>query len=63
MTVSKKDLATVVAVYGWHKGMKCPYLENMSTTVRMIDLLLMRGNLSMKSMAMSAQTIDDTLRG
>ncbi|WVZ97742.1 LOW QUALITY PROTEIN: hypothetical protein U9M48_043256 [Paspalum notatum var. saurae] len=42
--------------------MKCPYLENLSTTVRTTDLPPTLGNPSTKSIAMSLQTSDGTGR-
>jgi hypothetical protein len=44
------------------RGMKCPYLENLSTTVRITDLPLMRGSPSMKSMATYTHTVEGTSR-
>jgi hypothetical protein len=44
-------------------GMKCATLENLSTTMRITDLPLMRGNPSTKSVATLAQMVDGTLIG
>jgi hypothetical protein len=61
--VSKKAGATVVAEYGCQRGMKCLYMENLSTTVKMTYLPLTRGNTSMKSMDTSVHPVEGTSRG
>jgi hypothetical protein len=60
---SKKTPVTVVAVYGCPGGRKWAALENLSTTVSMTDQPLTLGSPSMKSIVMSAHTVDDTGRG
>jgi hypothetical protein len=60
---SKKARATEVAVYGCPKAMKCAYLENRTTTVRITDFPCTLGSLSMKSIEISAHTWDSTSRG
>jgi hypothetical protein len=65
MMLSKNAFVAVVvvAVYGCPRGMKCPYLENLSMTVKMTNLSFMQGNASVKSMVTSAHMMDGTLRG
>ena len=61
--LEKKALATDSAVYGCAKGMKYAYLEKRSTTVSITLLPPTFGSASMKSMEMSSQTRDGTVKG
>jgi hypothetical protein len=60
---SKKAAATVVAVYGWCKAMKWPYLDSQSTTVKITVLPPTFGSPSTKSIVMSCHTTDGTSSG
>jgi hypothetical protein len=60
---SKKAFATDAAEYGCPKAIKCPYLENRSTIVRTIDLPPTFGNPSIKSIDISAHTIEGIDKG
>jgi hypothetical protein len=62
-TVLKIALAADVAIYGCPGVMKWADFENLSTTVRMIDFPLTRGNPLMKSIVTSTQIIDDMPSG
>ena len=60
---SKKAFATETAMWGWPTAMKWPYFENQSTTVSTTDLPPTFGKPSMKSIDMSAQTIEGMGKG
>lgn len=53
--LSHKILATMSAVNGWGKEMKCAYLDSRSTTTMITECPWDRGSLSMKSIEMSNQ--------
>jgi hypothetical protein len=60
---SKKALATEAAEYGCPSAMKWLYFENRSTTVSTTDLPPTFGNLSIKSIEISAHTIEGIGKG
>jgi hypothetical protein len=61
-TILAKERATVVVVYGCSRGVKWVYFENLST-VNTTDLPLTLWIPLMKSITMSAQTVDGTSSG
>jgi hypothetical protein len=63
MMLSKNAFVMAVAVYGCPNGMKWPYLENRSMTVKMTNLSLTRRNPSTKFMVTSAHRLDGMLSG
>ena len=48
--LSMKSSATLLAMYGWRRGMKCAHFECLSTTTRMQSKRRDGGSLVMKSM-------------